>query len=87
MFDVLGTNDGLLILTKVMLLTNNPNNQLQIMDSQDQEVRDERQEPQEEDTPDNTKKGKHFLKNNVEKGWLTSKSRTPRHHRGGRGWS
>ena len=87
MFDVLGTNDGLLILTKVMLLTNNPNNQLQIMDSQDQEVRDERQEPQEEDNPDNTKKGKHFLKNNVEKCWLTSISRAPRHHRGGRGWS
>ena len=59
MFDVLGTNDGLLILTKVMLLTNNPTTQLEIMDSEEQEVHDEKKEPQEEDDPENAKKGKH----------------------------
>ena len=62
MFDVLGTNDGLLILTKVMLLTNNPNNQLEIMDSQEQEVHNEGKEPQEEDKTENTKKGKNEFK-------------------------
>ena len=36
---------------------------VEIMDSQDQEVHDERKEPQEEDIPNNTKKGKNdFLK-------------------------
>ena len=60
---------------------------VEIMDSQDQEVHDERKEPQEEDNADNTKKGKNeFLKSLVETCWLTLKSRAPRHDRGGRGW-
>ena len=45
-----------------MLLTNNPNNQLEIMDSQEQEVRNEGKEPQEEDKTENTKKGKNEFK-------------------------
>ena len=49
----------MLILSKVMLLTNNPTTQLEIMDSEEQEVHDEKKEPQEEDDPENAKKGKH----------------------------
>ena len=48
----------MLILAKVMLLTNNPTIQLEIMDSHDQEVHEEKKEPQEEDNPENEKKGK-----------------------------
>lgn len=60
LFDILGTNDGLLILlTKVMLLTNNTNIQLQIMDSGVHELPEEGKETQEEDKPDDTKKGKN----------------------------
>ena len=41
-----------------VILTNNPSIQLEIMDSQEQEVQEEIKEPQEEDNPEATQKGK-----------------------------